>query len=570
MDARGYHGDDPGRPAHRGAATLARFTLAEIGAGWQGSSVEADRTMNPVRTDGATSAGTRTGGSVGGVFRAVVNGFARTLRRFEGIGLALADWPSARATSWINAAQVLAWTALALAVLPGRGHFTYDQAYFYELSVRVAESLRPNGYGPFVSESEPAVMTPGGGVYLVYSIPFFFFRDPRIGVGWIILLSACGLLLMDRFLVRLGESSSLRFASVSLLTWSLWHARFTDTFWNANLFLFSTPALLYVAVRNAQDAKPTALWAILFGLLSALSLQIHASGVLAIFASGLLWATQRPESLQPRRLGLVLCGLLAAYLPYFWVELRDGWVNSRALSGAVRPGFDKRAIGASLGALLLYPSHVQSQQLVAGLWRHSGALFSASLLVAAVLSVLGFCVRFKSKMTVVLVIAAIPLYFRFTGRHLYDHYLVCAMPILCLPAVAGTAWLLSRRVWRWFALTYLALFAIMGIVILLAGQERLRPGDPWNGHTFTVQLERTRRAILTGGVVRSGTMDEGALVQWVIARRLLGHRLMFEVGPYFCDVTLRLSGLDPPAWTNTNKSLVPLAPNSLFMCESRQ
>lgn len=497
------------------------------------------------------------------VLRRAVSGVARTLGRVEAAGLPLADWPSPRATTWINAAQVVAWTALALVVLPGRGHFTYDQAYFYELSVRVAETLRPNAYGPFVSQTDPAVMTPGGGLYLVYSIPFFFFRDPRIGVAWIIILSAFGLFLIDRLLVRLEAPSSLRFGLISLLTWSLWHARFTDTFWNANLFLFSTPALLYVAIRNAQAEKPAAHWSILFGLLSALSLQIHASGLLAILAACLLWATQRPNTFGPRQLGLALCGLLVAYLPYVLVELRDGWINSRALRNAVLHRFDRNAIRASLGAYLLYPSHARAEQLVNS-WSFS--LF-ASLFIAGVLSLVGLCARFPSKATAVLMMVAVPLYFALSGRSLYDHYVISVMPILTLPAAAGVAWLVSRNTLRWVAFVYLAVFVVVGIVILLAGQQELRPGDPWNGQNFAFQRERARQAIGSGGVVRSGTMDEGAFVQWVVARRLLDRPLMFQVGSNICDVALRLSGVDPPVWKNTNKLLVPLAPNSVFLCE---
>jgi len=119
----------------------------------------------------------------------------------------------------------------------------------------------------------------------------------------------------------------------------------------------------------------------------------------------------------------------------------------------------------------------------------------------------------------------------------------------------------------WLAFAYLAAFVAAGVVLLLAGQQRLRPGDPWNGQTLAFQLERTRRAIDSSLVVRSGPLDEGAFVQWVVARRLLGRPLMFQVGPYLCDVALRLSGVDPPVWKTTNKLLVPLGPNSVFLCE---
>ncbi|HKD43476.1 MAG TPA: hypothetical protein VKB87_24560 [Myxococcaceae bacterium] len=496
---------------------------------------------------------------------------SRGVNQIEQCGLPLADWPSPRVTTWINVAQVAVWTAIAMAVLPGRGHFTYDQAYFYELSVRVAETLRPPAYGPFISGTSPAVMTPGGSLFLVYSIPFFVFRDPRVGVDWIILLSAFGLLLIDRSLKRLEADSSLRLALISTLTWSMWHGRFTDTFWNANLFLFSTPALFYAAVRNARDEQPSWYWSVLFGLLSALSMQIHASGALAIVACALVWVSQRSQPFRLSRLGLALLGFVAAYVPYFVVELRDQWVNSTALLSAIPPGYDRQAVSGSLGAWLLYPSHAQTSEaltaLFTGGWR--GRLFGASLAAAGALSGLGLCVRFRPKLIPLLLIPALPLYFRLSGRPFYDHYVVAVLPFLCLPAAAGAAWLLSRPLLRWLAVAYFGAFAASGVALLLAGQQTLRPGDRWNGHTVDYQLERTRHAIASGAAVGSGPGDEGAFVEWVVARRLFHQPLTFGVGSYLCDVDFRLSGTDPPVWKHIHKPLVPLAPNSVFVCDPR-
>jgi hypothetical protein len=496
---------------------------------------------------------------------------SRAVNQIEQRGLPLADWPSPRVTTWINVAQVAVWTAIAMAVLPGRGHFTYDQAYFYELSVRVAETLRPPAYGPFISGTSPTVMTPGGSLFLVYSIPFFIFRDPRVGVDWIILLSAFGLLLIDRSLKRLGAASSLRLALISTLTWSMWHGRFTDTFWNANLFLFSTPALFYAAVRNARDGQASWHWSALFGLLSALSLQIHASGALAIFACGLVWVSQRSEPFRLSRFGLALLAFVAAYIPYLVVELRDQWVNSTALLSAIPPGYQRQAVSGSLGAWLLYPSHAQTSEALTafftGGWR--GRLFGASLVAAGALSVLGLCVRFRPKLIPLLLIPALPLYFRLSGRPFYDHYVVAVLPFLCLPAAAGAAWFLSRPFLRWLGLAYFGAFAASGVALLLAGQETLRPGDPWNGRTVDYQLERTRRAIASGAAVGSGPGDEGAFVEWVVARRLFRHPLTFGVGGFLCDVDFRLSGTDPPVWKRIRKAVLPLAPNSVFVCELR-
>ncbi|HEX4620666.1 MAG TPA: hypothetical protein VH208_03785, partial [Myxococcaceae bacterium] len=49
-------------------------------------------------------------------------------------------WTAERAAA-INAAQLVAWTALALSRLPRSGHFQADEALFYDASFRVARTL---------------------------------------------------------------------------------------------------------------------------------------------------------------------------------------------------------------------------------------------------------------------------------------------------------------------------------------------------------------------------------------------------------------------------------------------
>src|SRR5215467_15960882 len=103
-------------------------------------SIGSERAPSPA----SKSSPPREGGSgPEGIARAAARLISRAVNQIEQRGLPLVDWPSPRVTTWINVAQVAVWTAIAMAVLPGRGHFTYDQAYFYELSVRVAETLRP-------------------------------------------------------------------------------------------------------------------------------------------------------------------------------------------------------------------------------------------------------------------------------------------------------------------------------------------------------------------------------------------------------------------------------------------
>src|SRR5262245_48155087 len=58
-----------------------------------------------------------------------------------------------------NVALILAWAVFAMWQLPARGHFAFDEAYFYEQSVRVSEGQFPI-YGPFISGDERPALTP--------------------------------------------------------------------------------------------------------------------------------------------------------------------------------------------------------------------------------------------------------------------------------------------------------------------------------------------------------------------------------------------------------------------------
>ena len=118
-------------------------------------------------------------------------------------------------------------------------------------------------------------------------------------------------------------------------------------------------------------------------------------------------------------------------------------------------------------------------------------------------------------------------------------------------------------------MTYFGAFAAAGVALLVAGQEVLRPGDPWNGQTVEFQIERTRRAIANNSPILSAPGDEAAFVEWVVARRLFGRPLIFQVGSHLCDVAVSLSGVNPPVGERTDQWVVPLATNSVFVCERK-
>src|SRR5687767_1445931 len=91
--------------------------------------------------------------------------------------LATYGWP--KIVTYINILQVLAWAGLTLSIMPEKGHFLYDEAFFYEQAFRAAQLEYFPVHGPMISGTSPQAFTPGGGVFLVYSVPFFFAAHPQ-------------------------------------------------------------------------------------------------------------------------------------------------------------------------------------------------------------------------------------------------------------------------------------------------------------------------------------------------------------------------------------------------------
>jgi hypothetical protein len=496
---------------------------------------------------------------------------ARWVRRGDAVGFSVGPWPGDRAVSRINAAQIALWAVFAGAVLMKTGHFTYDQAYFYEMSVRVAERFRPAAYGPFVSGLMPAPLTPGGLLYDVLSIPFFFVRDPRWGMAWIDLLAALGALLLDRALRRFATPPSVRLALVTIQTWGLFHARLTSTFWNADVFLFATPTMLYVTARSltARRAWPLGL---LFGLLGALSMQIHVSGVLAIGACVLILALWNPGVLGLRWIGATALGLMAGYLPFVVAEVRSGWVDWKLLQASAphAHSISMETLKQCLLAPVSYASHLNSpDQAWPPFHTWTDRLVGWSGWAAGAAALAGLATAFELKVVSTAVLAAVPAFLAASNRGYIAHYVAAVMPFLGLWAAAGVALALSNRYARPIGIAYLAAYALSGAALLVAqwnDQWVVWPNNPWNGFPVSSQVAKTERALASHRPYFSRPGDELAFPQAVLAKRLYGKDLYFSVAGGTCTAEILLSGLGPPFAPPPHTRVFPLSPNSVFVC----
>jgi hypothetical protein len=503
-----------------------------------------------------------------GMLRRIV----RFIPKLDDLGIRLGDWPGNAWVTRLNAIQIVVWLVVGGAILMRTGHFTYDQAYFYELSVRVAEHLRPAAYGPFVSGFRPSPLTPGGLMYDVYALPFLFFRDPRWGLAWIDLLAASGAWLLDRGLRRLGGAPPLRLALVTFATWAMFHARLTSTFWNANLFLFTTPGLLYVTARTISAARLWP-WGLAFGGLAALGVQTHLSGAMAVALCSAVLVLRRPSALWSLWSLGTLAAFAVTFLPFVFTDRAVGYADWHLVRAATPElhTLEWPTLRQCLLAPVTFAAHPDRYDAMFPPFQGwMAVVIGVSAWAALAAAVLGVVARFPLKLVAVVAYVALPRFFEVVNRGYLDHYVAAVIPFCQLWPAAGVALLLSGpRPLKVLGGVYLWAFALSGAALLLAQAEGnwvVWPQNPWNGRPVSVQIERTKQLLDMNRPLYSGPGDESAFVHAVLAKRLFQRELEFSVYGQSCHVDVILSGVAPPLPSTTTSKLIPLAANSAFVC----
>jgi hypothetical protein len=408
-------------------------------------------------------------------------------------------------------------------------------------------------------------------LYVVMSAPFFIARDPRVGVAWLHILAAIGAVLFDRSLALLKVPPAIRVATIALYVLSVAHARALETFWNGDVFLFATPAMFFCAVTIIANPRARFWPYVAFGALSALSLQTHLSGGMCILVCISIVLVYRPSALGPRGLLAIGLTLAACYLPYFIVEARTGFPNAALLRKAVPSGqYSVDAMLRSLLAPIMYTAHIELPSAMVDFASRDWVVWTAIITAwaSAAFCVAGVFVKQPLKLWSFGIVLALPLYYRLTGRPYQDHYVATVIPFMCLIAGAGLGWIVSRGgPLRIAGVTYLALYCAAGYAILRTQLERpvLSPANPWNGQTVAVQLQRVQAALDTGTPIPSHAGDESAFVTSVLARRVLGRKLFFQVDGRKCTVDVDISGFGRSR--RVRSMVIPLANNSIFRCK---
>jgi dolichol-phosphate mannosyltransferase len=431
-----------------------------------------------------------------------------------------------RAISVLNVLQICIWTILALSILPTNGHFLYDEAFFYNEAMRTAKGEIFPVLGPYISGSTPQAYTPGGAVYLIYSLPFLFATNPAAGTAWVILLSAFSILVLDRVLKKINCDLILRFFAITFMTWNYWHFLYLDRIWNVHLFSAVSVLLLSLTLLAVGLRKLSLVMACGFGMLSALAVQIHMGGLLAVSICGVLLLTYLRKIGWFRILALMAAGFIIPYVPFIVSEISGNTQNIAAMmevaSAKHPPSLD--AIKAALAAPFLYSSHVKSL-VDANNFSGLSLIQSLTFYGAIALILAGALQKNFFRRMALLSIFVLPLYFYLNKREYHDHYVAALMPYFAILPALGAAALFKRNAFlRSIILAYAVIFALGG-GLLAVREYRSKPVEV----TAKGQIEEAKSIVKNDSVqvINPNTHDTRAFRLWVLAKNVLGKDINF-------------------------------------------
>lgn len=438
--------------------------------------------------------------------------------------------------SRVNLIQIGIWTVLALFILPSASYFLYDEAFFWNEAYRVFHELYFPVYGPFVSETVPKVFTPGGGLYLVLSIPFVLSADPRWGIAWLILLSGFSLIYLDFVFRKISTNPVFRFFTVSMLTWSVWHAHLLSRIWNVHLYWLSS-VMLFASVLKWIHRKNSALDLVLIGVFSALSCQIHAGGVLILIACFLTYWTYRSNQIKLKDVLWIGCGFTLMYFPYLIYELLHGFPNETAiLHLQKRQSYRTQTLIHSLKDPLIFLTHFTSlsSQKFHEIKKH---LFEIVLLVNSFGTLFLFFWSFLLKKNFarvgIFAYFTIPVFLTVLNRSYFHHY-VSSLLVLFFVATAAAATDLFKK-FKYPVFFHIIGFSIFGAVTwmndFIPGEQKIN---------IAKRIQNTQNLIETYPNMLWKTDEE--FIYWSIAKNIFKKepRFWVEAEQKYCPILIGL------------------------------
>ena len=260
----------------------------------------------------------------------------------------------------IAAALIFAGLIFRLLFL-GDSHFAFDEAFFYDTALKIAQLKSFPVYGAFVTGA--SVRVPGGGFHLLMSLPLFFSRHPYGPLLLVMSLGSLGQYLIFILFRRFFGPKAAIFALI-ITIFNPFFVFFADSIWNPDVLIFFGALWLFLMVR-ALDGRA---WAIFFlGVLLTFLPQIHLSTVHLGIITLVLLAVKRPRL----RYGILVLGVLiglATYIPYFIVDFHHHFANTLALLHSGPKAFQPVQVLRALAYLVVYPAGEATYFIAKGSW----------------------------------------------------------------------------------------------------------------------------------------------------------------------------------------------------------
>lgn len=305
-----------------------------------------------------------------------------------------------------------------------------------------------------------------GPLYYYFITPalIFFAGNPVGPAIWIAITGVATIALLyfvgsKWFGKRAGFVSAILYATLP------YPVMFTRNSWNPNLVPLVMTLLLWMAseikLTDTKKSNYRHIWH--FGLLAGVLMQLHYMALVGIGATGLFIVVSNYRAWRKLLVGLLigLAGVLITLSPFIVFEVRNNYVNSRALIGflsgktEINIKYDQTWNQWSANVTKTFVS-VVAGQLGSNSFHPESASFILSLMFFAIIALLLLRqkkVGYEGRMVLTILIVSL-LILGFYQENIHLHYLGFLLPIIYLIVGMSTTLLPSKNFWTVIALGF--------------------------------------------------------------------------------------------------------------------
>jgi len=303
--------------------------------------------------------------------------------------------------------------------------FLYDQAFYYLSALETSNFNFFPVYGPQISGLENATFTPGGGLFLLYSIPLFFIKHPySLGI-FIGLISLVGILFFFQTLEKQNRETKKNITIVFFLTWIFWHNLFIEGIWNVNCYWFLSLIAFSLVIKSTKTKNRFILF--LIGFLFSLILQVHLGGLCLILFLSIYFTIEKKYKINCFDFLIFFIGFIFSYFPYLIYELNHDWINTKNLMGVHHSALNlKNSLKGGI-APLIYT--LQIEDFSSFKERSLPTIIAYTNLFLSIFIFLKNPLH-KAVRYLLIISTILFLFFLLTKRAYYHHYVMSVIPLI--------------------------------------------------------------------------------------------------------------------------------------------